>query len=60
MLVSRIPSSFLKVWRTVKRVFARGEDLPTQPNIEQCGPPEKDKRRQEERQSRMRHSYRYW
>jgi len=60
MSVNRIPSSFLKVWRTVRRVFARGEPLPSPPNIEQCGPPEKNKRRQKEKQSRMHHSYRYW
>ncbi|CAM4404233.1 hypothetical protein COAQ111491_22170 [Comamonas aquatilis] len=60
MSISRIPSSFLKVWKTVKQVFARGDDFPTPTNIEQCEPPEKAKRRQEERQLRMRHSYRHW
>lgn len=60
MTISRIPSSFLKVWKTVKRVFARGEDFPAPTSLEQCGPPEKDTKRQKEKQSRMRHSYRYW
>lgn len=60
MSISRIPSSFLKAWKTAKRVFARGENFPTPSNVEQCGPPEKDKRRKEKRPSRMRHGYRYW